>query len=74
MRKTCDGCPCLERKSNLPFCFWYQGFVFALDGCGNEFTEKPEKTQVQCEADMIKQLDEELSCDSHDPCSIKHDD
>lgn len=54
MRNICDGCPCLEWKKNRRFCFWYQSWVDANDGCGNNFEEKPDKTQEELETEVFK--------------------
>jgi hypothetical protein len=49
MRKTCKGCPALETKDKKPYCFYYESWVVSDPGCGNDFKEKPKKTQSTLE-------------------------
>lgn len=60
MRDKCDGCPCLESKDNRPFCYWYQGWADAKNGCGNSFEEKPKHTQEEIEEITAEQFDKDV--------------
>jgi hypothetical protein len=55
MRNICNGCPCEEEFNGKQFCFWYQSYVNNT-GCGNDFEEKPEKTQQELEDSFRNEL------------------
>lgn len=43
----CNECPCFDKNNGKPFCFWYQGYVLEMNGCGNDFKERPLMTQAE---------------------------